>query len=131
MPTFCFACETLRSEDEHASFDEPCQKCGNTSTVSYEPGQEFHIVASGLKFASKPPEGGRWFYQGRIDHSHYKKDNEYHFIQRYIDTDRNRYYERIINKKTGEVVREVDEPLTEHTGRGSAKKKIGDSADEI
>lgn len=123
MPTFCFACELMRSDDESARFDEPCPKCGNTATVSYPPGQEFHIVIEGVQFKSKPPEGGRWFYQGRTYHSHYKKDDEHHFIERFINRDNDHYYERIINKETGKVVREVEEPLTAHTGHGSAKKR--------
>ena len=79
--------------------------------------------AGGFDIRSKPKEGGRWFYRGSIKHSHYKKDDEHHFIKREINRDANEYYERIINKETGEVVREVVEPLTEHTGRGSAKNQ--------
>ena len=131
MPTFCFACETLRSEEESASFKEACQKCGHTMTVSYPPGQEFNLVAGGFSITSKPPEGGRWFSQQRLYHSHYKKDDEHHVVQRHINRDGDSYYERIINKETGEVVREVKEPLSEHRGRGSAKKKSKDSTNEI
>lgn len=123
MPTFCYACETLRSEDENALFKEPCPKCGHTMTVSYPPGQEFKLVAGGFRITARPPEGGKWFFDQRIYHSHYKKDDEHHVVQRHVDRDRNKYFERIINKETGEVVREVAEPLTEHTGRGCAKNK--------
>ena len=122
MPTFCFACETLLDEHDTISSGNPCPKCGHTSIVRYEKGQEFSLKAGGFEIRSKPKEGGRWFCRGTIKHSYYKKDNENHFIERSINRDSNEYYERIMKKDTGEVVREVSEPLTEHQGRGSAKK---------
>lgn len=33
------------------------------------------------------------------------------------------YYELVVDRKTGEVLREVAEPLAKHVGRGSARKK--------
>ena len=41
--------------------------------------------------------------------------------ERIIDRQNDRYYERIVDPETGEVLREIDEPLSEHIGRGSAK----------
>ena len=40
-----------------------------------------------------------------------------------IDRDRNRYFERVTDPETGEVIHECDEPLTEHLGHGSDKKR--------
>lgn len=39
-----------------------------------------------------------------------------------IDRRGNRYVKRVEDPETGEVVRNVDEPLTEHRGYGSAKR---------
>ena len=48
--------------------------------------------------------------------------------ERDIDHDNDRYREKITDKK-GVVLREVDEPLSEHRGRGSAKfKTAGDNS---
>lgn len=44
-------------------------------------------------------------------------------LVRRIDRMTNRYYERLEDGRTGTVIREVDEPLTDHTGHGSAKPK--------
>jgi hypothetical protein len=44
---------------------------------------------------------------------------------RLIDKVGNRYVERVIDPKTGQVLRDVDHPLTEHVGRGSAKPRGG------
>lgn len=42
---------------------------------------------------------------------------------RIIDRDNDRYLEKVVDPETGEVLRDVDEPLSEHQGRGSAKKR--------
>lgn len=40
-----------------------------------------------------------------------------------IDRDADTYYERVVDPETGEVLRQCDEPLSEHFERGSAKPK--------
>ena len=45
--------------------------------------------------------------------------------QRVIDRDNNLYYEKIVDYETGAVLHEQKEPLSEHFGHGSAKKKVG------
>lgn len=42
---------------------------------------------------------------------------------RVIDRDNDLYIEKIVVKKTGEVIRDVCEPLKQHQEHGSAKKK--------
>jgi hypothetical protein len=44
-------------------------------------------------------------------------------IHRTIDRRRDLYYERVLDPDTREVLREVEEPLSHHTGRGSAKRR--------
>jgi hypothetical protein len=42
-------------------------------------------------------------------------------IHRTIDRRRDLYYERVLDPDTREVLREIEEPLSQHRGRGSAK----------
>ena len=42
---------------------------------------------------------------------------------RIIDRKNNFYKELVVNTDTGELVRDVEQPLSEHTGYGSAKHK--------
>ncbi len=49
---------------------------------------------------------------------------------RIIDRDNNRYAERVVDPQTGEVLRDVDEPLTGHRGHGSAKWARGQDDEE-
>jgi hypothetical protein len=44
-------------------------------------------------------------------------------LDRVIDRDNDYYLERIVDPETGEVIRECEEKLSEHQGRGSAKPK--------
>ncbi len=43
--------------------------------------------------------------------------------QRTLDRDNDRYAEKVVDPETGEVLRDVEEPLSEHQGRGSAKAR--------
>lgn len=38
-----------------------------------------------------------------------------------VDREADRYTERLVDGETGEVIHDVDEPLSEHRGHGSAK----------
>ena len=40
-----------------------------------------------------------------------------------VDRRNNRYRKVVTDPETGEVLRDVDEPLTDHTGRGDARRK--------
>lgn len=60
-------------------------------------------------------------FDTRSGASYYRKDNVWHRLVRNIDHVNDRYTETITIMKTGELVRQVDEPLSEHTGHGSAK----------
>jgi hypothetical protein len=44
-------------------------------------------------------------------------------IRRVIDRRRDVYYERVLDPERREVLREIDEPLSEHRARGSAKRR--------
>lgn len=43
--------------------------------------------------------------------------------ERLIDRARDRYLERVTDYETGQVIHHTDEPLSQHHGHGSAKKR--------
>jgi hypothetical protein len=51
----------------------------------------------------------------------FRKTNTWHRIARLVDRKNDQYYELVTNPATGEVIRECEEPLSHHIGRGSAK----------
>jgi hypothetical protein len=50
-------------------------------------------------------------------------DNQLVEINRVIDTTLDQYEEKVTDKETGEIIRYCKEPLSDHHGRGSERKK--------
>ncbi len=59
----------------------------------------------------------------RQGHDMYQKTGKWSILYRFIDHIRDLYRESIVDAATGEAIREVDEPLSQHQKRGSAKQK--------
>ena len=53
---------------------------------------------------------------------HHKSGNWY-FKDRIVNKDTDYYLERVVDPKTGAVIHECEEKLSEHIGHGSAKEK--------
>ena len=122
MRVFCQACRLQLADVGEPRPVGSCPRCGDSGTASFPPGQEF-VLTGNLSINSRPKDGGRWGCKSSLINSLFNKTGDLHFITRIIDRWSNRYQERIIEVGTGRVVREVDEPLTEHRRRGSARKK--------
>ena len=115
----CSQCGTELSEDDRS----PCPKCGGTARTF-----EVEITESvtmremwGMKWrqAGKTGRPSAEFKSGQeFNHSR----QEYVNLERRVDRVEDAYYERI-STEDGEVLREVSEPLSQHTGRGDAKPR--------
>src|SRR3546814_20052574 len=55
--------------------------------------------------------------------SYYRKGRIWHHLVRHIDRENNRYVETITVLATGELVRHVSEPLTDHVEHGSDRHR--------
>ncbi len=130
LRVFCFSCRTLLADEVEPRPTAPCPKCGVDITAAYKRGDEFKITAGGFSLIPKRPDGGRWESKSESKHSYFKVEGRNHFIERLIDRNSNRYRERIVDVETGEVVREIFEPLTSHQGRGTARTKRGRGSGE-
>ena len=53
----------------------------------------------------------------------YRKTGEWNRREKIEDRENDRYYEHIVNPKTGEIVHHCEEPLSQHRGHGAARKK--------
>jgi hypothetical protein len=101
----------------------PCPKCGATTrktcvsisdTVELHDDTAFKLKSKGVK---KP------IVEGKSGDDLTIKTGRWAARTRLIDREQNRYIERIVDKNTGDVLRDVDEPLTDHVCHGSAKGK--------
>ena len=101
----------------------PCPSCGvsdwNHDIIEEEKKELRHTV----KINERPEEGGKPFRETKSGEELYRKTNKWHQIERIIDREHNVYYEKITDLETGEVIRYEWEPLSEHRGHGSDKKR--------
>ena len=66
--------------------------------------------------------GGKYDHEAVFGHEFNVAGNLMH-KDRIIDRENDFYKEKVVNTDTGEVVRDVEGPLTKHKDRGSAKHK--------
>jgi hypothetical protein len=88
--------------------------------------EESLTVDDGLGLKQKRPGQKRPVAEEVNRPETFRKTGARHRVERLIDRsdpnpDNWHYREKITDLSTGEVVRQVDEPLKDHTGRGSAK----------
>jgi hypothetical protein len=56
-------------------------------------------------------------------HALHRKSGQWNILSRLIDREQDTYDERIDDGETGMIIRELREPLSKHSGRGSAKRR--------
>jgi hypothetical protein len=123
---WCAKCELSLPEDPPGGPRVPCPRCGATARVV---DMEFHSNIDAhdswraqLKRPSLPSDRKlRWdsFSGHEYNHELGKMVRK----ERTLDKDLDQYVERLIDIESGEIIHECVEPLSEHTGHGSAKKK--------
>lgn len=101
----------------------PCPKCGSLARY-----REIGLAAKSEGMPSLRLKQKRWGFKKPLveivsEWSLHRKTGLWSFLFRRIDRAANRYVERISDRETGVISRYVDEPLTDHVGRGSAKKR--------
>ena len=105
-----------------------CPACGATARrIAVEIEETIHFSDSLRVKGSEPkPSGGkREFLDAFEGTEHSRALGRVVKKSRLVDRRANRYMERVVDPQSGDVLRDVDEPLTDHRGRGSAKKTQG------
>jgi len=99
---------------------DECPKCGYSGGILWcAPGKFFSVP---IRSWTGTRRGGKWICHSVDADSFYKGSGRMHHVVRVIDRLSNSYYERIVEKESGALIREVSEPLTNHQGRGSARR---------
>jgi hypothetical protein len=108
-PTTCGHCRMVLDESPHTGAKDraACPSCGSLAG-------QFSIVVSGdlelhsrLDYKARAP-GRRPFVEDKIGADLHKKSGTWMRLTRVIDRVRNWYSERVVNSRTGEVVRECE-----------------------
>ncbi|MDX2190986.1 MAG: hypothetical protein SFY32_14090 [Bacteroidota bacterium] len=103
---------------------ENCEKCGhNEKTIRLDFNENINVreqIKGKLKDITKT--GKRKEPLKFIIGDETSANGEWVFKERIVDYPNDRYYEKVV-KDNGEVIRNVNESLKKHIGRGSAKFK--------
>jgi hypothetical protein len=95
---------------------------GREVTVHIQDGIVFH---DGTRTKAYRAGSSKFYVDMRSGPSYYRNGNEWHHLVRVIDRENDRYLETVRALATGVLIRHVDEPLSEHTGRGGGKNQGG------
>lgn len=98
-----------------------CPTCGSTTRTFNSFISESVILREKIGLRLKRPGHKKAIFESVSGADLHRKTGRWNELIREIDRQNDRYREHIVNSETGEVIRSVDEPLTEHRGRGSAK----------
>jgi len=124
--TETIACSDCGSPMEVESQDsrEPCRRCGSLKR-SYGVGlsESFEIRESLKGKVIDPTKTGKRKVRSEfvVGDDLHRKTGHWNMLERDIDRENDQYHERIVEPQTGEVLRAVDEPLSQHQKRGSAR----------
>jgi len=101
----------------------PCPECGGTRRTFEESIHERAEVRDALGYKLKRPGSGvrkEIISEGRTRYEPSQKARLVK-VERAVDRLNDQYFERVTDVDSGAVIHECDEPLSTHTGHGSAK----------
>jgi hypothetical protein len=130
--TSCSVCGAVIDEPASTPVEErrPCPSCGSTARTFSAHVHESVTFREKIGLKHKRPGHKKPIYESVSGEDLHRATGQWNQLTREIDRENNRYKEVIVNPQTGEVIRNVDEPLTSHTGRGSIKPKPSDRGTE-
>ena len=118
----CSGCQAGLEEDLQAP-RQPCPNCGSLNRVFGVTAGDTTVHHGKVTIKSRHAGGGRPFAEQVHGSDLHRKDGRWVRLDRVIDRHNDRYTERVTDPATGEVIHECDEPLSDHQGRGAAKKR--------
>jgi hypothetical protein len=120
----CSGCGAFLPEQGQIDDPEPCPGFGSTARTFAVTLTD--TVAAYDSLATKARHGDvgqvKPFREAFTGFDYHRDSQEWRQVYRVIDRENNRYTERIVDG-AGNVVRDVDEPLSQHRGHGAAKPR--------
>jgi hypothetical protein len=120
----CSGCGTSVPEPPRIEDEEPCPSCGSlarTFAVALTDKAEAH---DGLAYKARHGDIGKAkpYREAFTGFDYHRETKQWRQVFRVVDRERDRYTERIVDA-AGNVIRDVDEPLSQHRGHGAAKRR--------
>lgn len=123
---FCGSCGDALVEPLNADSRTPCPRCGSLGRyfpVLLEDKQKVGDFIVGRAYAGRMSKRKGFMWEASAGAELSKRLGRLVKKSRLIDKVADRYAERVVDPVTGQVLRDVDHPLSEHAGRGAAKPK--------
>jgi hypothetical protein len=123
IPETCPSCEngSLVNTDTRPVGHAKHFSCGHTHyDIHLEETLTFRAM---LGFKAKTQGKGQPYLKGKVGDDLCHDTGKWMQLQRIVDRAKDWYKEIITDPETGQVVHRCEEPLSEHTGHGSAKLK--------
>lgn len=126
----------LRSEETGSEKSTPCPTCGSVKrnlTLSItEQMQPAHDILTGKLKDKRFPSKKNPRVEFTVGDDQRKSDGKWMLKTRTINKEKNQYSEVVTDPETGAVVHKCEQPLSQHIGHGSAKKKkLSNQASEV
>lgn len=103
----------------------PCSKCGSTKRNHHISITETMTIRDGIGVKAKRPGEKKPYIEDLSVPDHSRSLNKVVHRARVIDRDNDRYFEKITDYESGEIIHQCEEPLSQHQGHGNAKHKKG------
>jgi hypothetical protein len=97
---------------------ETCEECGNKTFTATLVFSDKVVLHDDVHMKSRPKN-----INIKSGDEFYRNDKQWYHRLRYIDRKDDKYIEIFRDKNTNSIVKKIEEPLSEHTGHGSAKNK--------
>lgn len=125
----CADCLAVLDGEQNIPVEQrkPCRNCGSTARVFEVEIAETVTVREALGMKARHGIGGRPFYETKSGADLHRATGRWMQRDLVIDRENDRYVERVVDPETGEIVHVCEEPLSEHQGHGTAKKKSSDN----
>jgi ribosomal protein S27AE len=116
-----------------ADIDEPtnipeaerkqCPNCGSKSRSCNVHIKDSETAHDGLKLKARHGPKGRPFLETKVGEEISHKKGKLVNRSVRVDRDNDKYSEVVVDKETNKVIHQCEEPLTKHTGHGTARRK--------
>jgi hypothetical protein len=104
---------------------QPCPQCGSTSRLFAIEAHDTVALNAHMQGRSKHRQPGRkkLTREERFGHDFFRKNQRWSILRRTVDYENDWYFEMIRDLETGALIRFCSEPLSQHRGHGSAKRR--------
>lgn len=122
----CGDCGKKLAEDPHSPIEnrQPCPHCGSELRCFQKKLNATATARTKLRMKARNATGGRPFLERIEGDDLDRKSGKWMQFERLIDRAKNWYSEKVTDPKTGRIIHECQEPLSDHKGHGTAKKPV-------